>query len=68
MWHWAVPSDPRVPWRRALRVPLPASAAARKAAAIACFTSQLESRGALAPVLPARTVAHFTRGTEVLFR
>jgi LmbE family N-acetylglucosaminyl deacetylase len=69
MWHWAVPSDPRVPWHRALRVPLSASAAARKAAAIACFTSQLESRGGgLAPVLPARTVAHFTRGTEVLFR
>ena len=69
MWHWAVPSDPRVPWHRALRVPLPATAAARKAAAISCFTSQLECRGGgLAPVLPECTVAHFTRDMEVLFR
>jgi LmbE family N-acetylglucosaminyl deacetylase len=69
MWHWAVPGDSRVPWHRARRVRLPASAAARKRAAIACFTSQLERRGdGLAPVLPARTVAHFTRDMEVLFR
>lgn len=69
MWHWAVPGDSRVPWHRALRVPLPAAAGARKRAAIACFASQLEPRGGgLAPVLPAQTVAHFTRDTEVLFR
>jgi LmbE family N-acetylglucosaminyl deacetylase len=68
MWHWAVPRDPRVPWHRALQIPLPASAAARKAAAIPCFTSQMESRGGgQAPVLSACTVAHFTRGMEVLF-
>ncbi len=46
MWHWAAPGDPRVPWRRALRVPLPARVAARKRAAIGCFASQLEDRGA----------------------
>lgn len=69
MWHWAVPGDPRVPWHRALRVSLPAAVAARKRAAIACFTSQLESRGgALGPVLSPGTVAHFTRDVEVLFR
>lgn len=69
MWHWAVPGDSRVPWHRALRVPIPAAVAARKHAAIACFTSQLEPRGdGLAPVLPAHTVAHFTRSMEVLFR
>lgn len=69
MWHWAVPGDPRVPWHRAQRVNLPAALAARKRAAIACFTSQLESRGgALGPVLSPGTVAHFTRGMEVLFR
>jgi LmbE family N-acetylglucosaminyl deacetylase len=69
MWHWAVPGDSRVPWHRALRIPVPASAAIRKRAAIACFTSQLERRGGgLAPVLPAQTVAHFTRDMEVLFR
>jgi LmbE family N-acetylglucosaminyl deacetylase len=69
MWHWAVPGDPRVPWHRALRVSLPAAAGARKRAAIACFTSQLESRGGgLGPVLSPGTVAHFTRDLEVLFR
>jgi LmbE family N-acetylglucosaminyl deacetylase len=69
MWHWAVPGDPRVPWHRALRVNLPAAVAARKRAAIACFTSQLECRGgALGPVLSPGTVAHFTRDLEVFFR
>jgi LmbE family N-acetylglucosaminyl deacetylase len=69
MWHWAAPGDPRVPWHRALRVSLPAAVAARKRAAIACFTSQLERRGGgLGPVLSPGTVAHFTRGLEVLFR
>jgi hypothetical protein len=69
MWHWAFPADPRVPWHRAVRVPLPLAAATRKAAAIRCFASQLESRGrGTGPVLPAGTVAHFTRGQEVLFR
>ncbi len=37
MWHWASPADPRVPWDRALRVPLPPRAAGRKRAAITCF-------------------------------
>ncbi len=69
MWHWAFPGDPRVPWDRAVRVPLPAEAATRKRAAIGCFASQLERRRpGLDPVLPAATVAHFTRGQEVLFR
>ncbi len=69
MWHWAAPGDLRVPWRRALRVPLPARAAARKRAAIGCFASQLADRGAgLGPVLAPGTVAHFSRDVEVLFR
>jgi LmbE family N-acetylglucosaminyl deacetylase len=69
MWHWAAPGDARVPWHSAVRVPLPAAAVARKRAAISCFTSQLESRGGSAgPVLPAGTVAHFTRDQEVLFQ
>jgi len=67
MWHWASPADPRVPWDRALRVPLAASAAARKRAAIGCFASQTEDRGdGLGPVLTAGMTAHFTRATEVL--
>jgi LmbE family N-acetylglucosaminyl deacetylase len=68
-WHWARPADPRLPWDTAVQVPLPASAAARKRAAIDCFGSQLEPRGpALDPVLPPDIVAHFIREQEVLFR
>jgi LmbE family N-acetylglucosaminyl deacetylase len=67
MWHWASPADPRVPWHRALRVPLPPSAAARKRAAIGRFASQTEDRGGgLGPVLSDAMIAHFTRGAEVL--
>ncbi len=67
MWHWAAPGDPRVPWDRALRVPLPPRAAGRKRAAITCFTSQTEDRGhGLGPVLSPGMVAHFTRAMEVL--
>jgi LmbE family N-acetylglucosaminyl deacetylase len=69
MWHWARPGDPRVPWHRAVRVPLPPGVAARKQAAICSFTSQLEPREAgRGPVLTPATVAHFTRDHEVLFQ
>lgn len=64
-WHWARPGDPRVPWDRAVRVPLTPAAAARKRAAIGCFTSQFEGPG---PILPPEIVAHFTRSEEVLLR
>jgi LmbE family N-acetylglucosaminyl deacetylase len=68
MWHWAHPADPRVPWRRAVRVPLSPAVADRKAAAINCFGSQLEPRRDEAePVLPAGFVSHFTRDYELLF-
>ncbi|WP_436762275.1 PIG-L deacetylase family protein [Streptosporangium sp. V21-05] len=67
-WHWARPGDARLPWDRALRVPLPPAVLARKRAAIGCFASQLEPRGAgLEAVLPPGVVAHFTRDDEVLF-
>jgi LmbE family N-acetylglucosaminyl deacetylase len=68
MWHWAAPSDAGVPWKRAVSVPLSADIAARKAAAIRAFATQLASRpGALGPVLPTGFVAHFSRRQEVLF-
>ena len=63
-WHWARPADPRLPWDRAVQVPLPAEVAERKRAAIDCFASQLEGPG---PILPPGIVEHFTRGREVLF-
>jgi LmbE family N-acetylglucosaminyl deacetylase len=67
MWHWAAPGDPRVPWDRALRVPLPPRTAGRKRAAITCFASQTEDRGhGLGPVLSPGMIAHFTRAMEVL--
>jgi LmbE family N-acetylglucosaminyl deacetylase len=67
MWHWAAPGDPRVPWDRALRVPLPPRTAGRKRAAITCFASQTEDRGhGLGPVLPPSMIAHFIRTVEVL--
>jgi LmbE family N-acetylglucosaminyl deacetylase len=67
MWHWAVPADARVPWRMARQIPLPAAVTARKRSAIGAFRSQLTDRGGGAgPVLPAGTVAHFTRPQEVL--
>ena len=69
MWHWAIPADARVPWRRACQVPLPPAVTARKRSAIGAFSSQLTDRGSGAgPVLPAGIVAHFTRPQEVLLR
>jgi LmbE family N-acetylglucosaminyl deacetylase len=66
MWHWAVPADLRVPWRRAWQVPLPGGVALKKRSAIRTFTSQLTDRTDAGPVLPADIVAHFTRTAEVL--
>ena len=67
MWHWASPADPRVPWDRALRIPLAPRTAGRKRAAITCFASQTEDRGhGLGPVLTPGMIAHFTRTVEVL--
>ncbi len=69
MWHWAGPADPRVPWDRALRIPLTPEAAAAKRAAVGCFASQVSDRGhGLGPVLSAEMIAHFTRTTEVLLQ
>lgn len=70
-WHWARPGDPRVPWRRAARIPLDPGAAARKRAALHCFASQLLPLGdapADAAVLPPGEVAHFLRDYEVVLR
>jgi LmbE family N-acetylglucosaminyl deacetylase len=69
MWHWATPADPRVPWDRALRIPLPPRATVRKRSAISCFSSQIQDRGhGLGPVLSPGMIAHFTRTIEVVFR
>ena len=66
-WHWAHPRDSRVPWDRAVRVPLSDDARRRKQVAIDCFASQLRPRSTQRPaVLPPEVVAHFIRDQEVL--
>lgn len=67
MWHWAVPADSRVPWRRARQVPLAGGVALKKRAAIRAFVSQLTDRPGDGPVLTPGVVAHFTRPAELLF-
>lgn len=69
-WHWAVPGDRHVPWRRARRLRLTADAAAAKQWAIACFRSQTQPLGPgreHAAVLPPWVLARFLRGEEVVF-
>ncbi len=66
-WHWAQPEDPRVPWHRLRRLPLPPSALQAKRAAIAAHRSQLVADGERAPVLGAATVERLMRPFEYLF-
>ncbi len=54
MWHWAIPADPRVPWRRACRVPLPAAVAARKRSAIGPSPASSPTAGRRGPGAAAR--------------
>ncbi|MFH8629237.1 PIG-L deacetylase family protein [Streptomyces lydicus] len=71
MWHWARPGDTRVPWHHAARLTLPPGAAARKAAAIDRFVSQIHPLGddeESAAILPPEELAHHTRPFEVVFR
>lgn len=68
-WHWARPSDTRLPWCRARRIVLDGDAAERKRHAVQAFTSQLSpdrSTGA-GPILRSTTVARASRPFEVIF-
>lgn len=70
VWHWARPQDTRVPWERAVRLPLDPEARRRKRAALACYPSQTEPLGPSpedAAVVPPSDLAHFLRPDEVLF-
>ncbi|WP_213953484.1 MULTISPECIES: PIG-L deacetylase family protein [unclassified Variovorax] len=42
-WHWAAPGDARLPWRRARRLPLDASALDRKRKALEAFEARLQT-------------------------
>jgi len=69
-WHWAAPGDPRVPWARAVRLPLPPETRRRKRDALACYPSQTEPLGPAAEdaaVVPPSDLAHFLRTEEHLF-
>ncbi len=68
-WHWARVRDARMPWSRALRVPLDDDAVSRKKAAVQAFTSQLApdpSTGA-GPILRSTTVERAARDFEIVF-
>jgi LmbE family N-acetylglucosaminyl deacetylase len=68
-WSWAGPGDPRVPWDRVRRVPLDLTARAAKAAATACFATQVAPIGpgpGDGPVLPDRVLAYFRRDVELV--
>lgn len=70
-WQWATPGDPRVPWARAVRVPLPEDRRAAKRAAVDCFASQVQPLGPGpedSAVLSPEMLASFDRAAEVLFR
>jgi LmbE family N-acetylglucosaminyl deacetylase len=67
MWHWAAPSDPRVPWQRMRRLALDVEARDRKSRAIAAHGSQLVGTPAerRPPVLPDWALARLLRPFEV---
>ncbi|MFI7074759.1 PIG-L deacetylase family protein [Micromonospora sediminicola] len=69
-WHWAEPDDPDVPWHRARRVDLTASARTAKAKAVDAFRSQVLPLGpapADAAILPPNVLARFARPYETVF-
>lgn len=70
-WHWSRPGDVRLPWPRAVRLPLDADARTAKSRALREHRSQVEP---LSPrpgdevLLSAELLAHFERDHEVFFR
>lgn len=69
-WHWATPGDSRVPWERAVRLPLPAHILQRKRSAVACYASQLarDPSTGQAPILPQYVLDRLFHPYEVYFR
>lgn len=67
MWHWATPGDPAVPWHRARRVDLTASAVDTKRAATQCFSSQTQPTPDGYTVLPPAVIRRLFAVGEVVF-
>lgn len=66
-WHWARPSDPRLPWQRAHKLFLDRAVLALKQQAIAAHTSQLQADGATPPVLDTEALARLLQPFELVF-
>jgi LmbE family N-acetylglucosaminyl deacetylase len=68
-WHWSRPGDPRVPWKRAVLLPLSAQAQRRKRAALREHRTQRRADATTGrpPVLSRAVLAHFDRPFEFFF-
>lgn len=68
-WHWASPSDPRIPWNRAVVLPLTSEQLALKQQALACFQSQLipDPTTGKDAILPSWAVRRLMRPFELVF-
>ncbi len=64
-WHWAAPSEPRLPWDRAVKVSVDGPFRAAKRLAVREFSSQLCGSP---PILPPPVLARFDRPWEIFFR
>ncbi|ROL64910.1 PIG-L deacetylase family protein [Pseudomonas vranovensis] len=66
-WHWARPSDPRLPWQRAHKLFLDRAVLALKQQAIAAHTSQLQADEQTPPVLDREALARLQQPFELVF-
>jgi len=69
-WHWASPGDSRVPWQRAVILPLTPTQLALKQQALACFRSQLQPDASTgkAAILPQWAIRRLIRPFELVFQ
>ncbi|KDO00443.1 MULTISPECIES: PIG-L deacetylase family protein [Pseudomonas] len=66
-WHWARPSDPRLPWQRAHKLFLDRAVLALKQQAVAAHTSQLQADEQTPPVLDREALARLLQPFELVF-
>ncbi|WP_273823394.1 PIG-L deacetylase family protein [Pseudomonas asplenii] len=66
-WHWALPNDARLPWKRARKLSLDASTLSLKRRAIAAHRSQTVPDQDTAPVLQAHALERLLQPFELVF-
>ncbi|QBF27053.1 PIG-L family deacetylase [Pseudomonas tructae] len=66
-WHWARPSDPRLPWQRAHKLFLDRAVLALKQQAVTAHVSQLQADDQTPPVLDRETLARLLQPFELVF-